>query len=405
VTATATAEVRADIARHLALASDHLVLVRGFDRPNLFLSSDGVVGGRRMKLQALRRLLRRVPPGPGIVYCATRKNCDRLGKALARTERLSVGVYHAGLPPRQRDRVQRRFFEGKLDLVVATNAFGLGIDKHDLRFVIHHDLPGSLEAYYQEAGRAGRDGEPAACALLFGFEDVHLQKYFIATSHPERDLVERVAWATRRVGSDPDAVGRKLSIRSRSIDSALRLLERAGGEVEAIDFAALRSRARHDERMLERMLAYARGTGCRRRDILEHFGAPEVPARCEACDRCVDLPPPRPDEPARKPAKAVRKKRKRKAKKPKPEKRASRGPSSEPSDDLGLISELRSLRRRIARRRRIPAYKVFHDKTLLALAASRPATRDELLEVYGLGERKVSQYGKQILGVVARRGS
>ncbi|MCO5171129.1 MAG: ATP-dependent DNA helicase [Planctomycetes bacterium] len=297
VTATATRQVRDDIARQLELGPELVTLVRGFERPNLHLSVMPVAGGRGERLRMIERLVAAAKAGgqakgPGIIYCATRKNADRLAHDLGRAGHQRLGVYHAGMPGPARARVQDRFFAGQLDLVVATNAFGLGIDKQDVRFVVHHDLPGSLEAYYQEAGRAGRDGLPARCALVFGYQDVHLQRFFIETAHPSRQLVAQVAGALGQVGPDPEALRARLPERpsERAVESALRLLDQAGGRLEAVDFAAVKARAAHDEALLRRLLAYARDPGCRHRAILRYFGAPAAEGPCGACDRCAPDP-------------------------------------------------------------------------------------------------------------------
>ncbi|RMG08794.1 MAG: ATP-dependent DNA helicase RecQ [Planctomycetota bacterium] len=407
VTATATERVRADIVDQLGLA-DPLVLVRGFDRENLFLSARTVHGGQEAKLRALLSCLDQVPSGPGIVYCATRKNVERVARRLRAEGRGRVGIYHAGLEGERRRKEQEAFFAGRTDIVVATNAFGLGIDKQDLRFVLHHDLPGSLEAYYQEAGRAGRDGAPAECALLFAPQDIHLQKFFISSAHPERALVQQVAWARARVGSDPariaDALPRRAS--PKAVASALRLLDQAGGRPEAVDYAAVAARARHEQRLLERMIAYARGGTCRRRAILSYFGAPSAGLRCGACDVCH--PRATAPAPSRGPARAEARSRKRRgaARSARKSVRSAAKPSEDrPLDapgDVELLAELRALRGRLAKRKRVPAYRVLHDKSLLAIAAARPSSRAELLALYGIGERKVAQYGDAILEVVAR---
>ncbi len=414
VTATATRDVQADIRAQLDLEDDALTLVRGFDRENLFLASTLVMGGASEKLRRLERCLQALGeargdpkkrPGAGIVYCATRRNCDRVGKALKSAGLGKVGVYHAGLRGDVRQRTLERFFAGKLDVVVATNAFGLGVDKQDLRFVLHHDLPGSVEAYYQEAGRAGRDGDPATCALLFAPQDIHLQKFFITTSHPGRREVEQVAAAAERVGWDARKIERRLAgaVKGRAVESALRLLEQAEGDAAQVDHERVAARAAHEERLLDRMIGYARGRGCLRQTILDYFGADEVRGSCGGCDRCRPTASPAGAPVSEGPSPATSRSRptRGRATGSRATAKASVAAVGDAAADAELLGRLRDLRSRLAKRKRVPPYKVFHDKTLLALAAKRPKTRAALLDIHGLGERKVSQYGKQLLELIA----
>src|SRR2546425_8071477 len=179
-TATATPEVRADIARQLGL-SDPLEIVTGFERPNLTLAVEAC-RSRADKAAVLERLLGDVGP-PCIIFAAPPKNVE-IWAAYLEERGLRAGRYHAGLADAERARVQDDFFAGDLDAIAATNAFGMGVDKKDLRFVAHADVPGSLEAYYQEVGRAGRDGLPARGVLFFGPADVRTQEFFLAGSNP-----------------------------------------------------------------------------------------------------------------------------------------------------------------------------------------------------------------------------
>jgi ATP-dependent DNA helicase RecQ len=231
-TATATPEAREDIARQLGL-TDPTVIVRGFARENLTLA----VRRTQSHTDKLTRALEILQEHPtGIVYCSTRTNVERVAGKL-QDEGVSCVAYHGGLEDEDRRRAQERFIRGDVPVAVATNAFGMGIDRPDLRAIIHWDVPGSIEAYYQEAGRAGRDGRPARCELLFNHADVRTQEFFIQD------------------GSE--AAGPVLAERDRS--------------------------------RLRRLLAYVHTRACRHKTILRYFGDPagDEMQNCAHCDNCL----------------------------------------------------------------------------------------------------------------------
>lgn len=230
LTATATPRVRQDIMDVLGLSKARQFM-SGFARPNLHF---GVVScpSDREKDNELTSFLRRTE-GAGIIYAATRKRCESLVEWIGKKLKRSVGVYHAGLMNDQRRVIQERFMSGQLDLIVATNAFGMGIDKPDLRFVIHYNMPGSLEAYYQEAGRAGRDGKESACVLLYAYSDRSIQEFFIENNYPPRSLIESVYEFMLQREEDPieltleeirDHMG--LSVSPEAIGSCLQIISR-----------------------------------------------------------------------------------------------------------------------------------------------------------------------------------
>lgn len=232
LTATATPDVRRDIITQLGLRKP-VTFVAGFDRPNLRFRVKQVEG-EEDKIQTILAFLKSVPPR-GIIYGATRKNVEAVTKTL-QLKGYKAGGYHAGMEMESRRSVQEGFMEGTLPIVVATNAFGMGIDKADLRFVIHHDIPGSIEAYYQEVGRGGRDGKPATCLLLFNYADTFTQEFFIDGSYPARDMIERMYQVICDIGTDEIEMTQKAlagrlghtKSNEMAVSSCLKILEKAG---------------------------------------------------------------------------------------------------------------------------------------------------------------------------------
>lgn len=307
LTATATPEVRRDIQDLLGM-KDPEIFVRGFDRPNLTFrvekSALADKGARAAELLSERQ------GGVGIVYVGTRKNAESLAVDLME-RKVKVGCYHAGLSDDARKRIQDRFMSGELDALVATNAFGMGVDKADVRVVIHADVPRSLEAYYQEAGRAGRDGKAATCHLLFNHQDVRIQEYLIEGNSPSAEVL-RATWKVIKdepsLAKDEKALAERTGAESgMQAQAALRILMGAGllqndpgyglramkptASAAPFDPATPSRRGEVERAKLKHMASYAYTRGCRRRAILEYFGDPAARALlggCGSCDNCLD---------------------------------------------------------------------------------------------------------------------
>ncbi|HET9532399.1 MAG TPA: ATP-dependent DNA helicase RecQ [Blastocatellia bacterium] len=230
LTATATPQVRADIIEQLGLVEPR-VFVAGFDRPNLSLKVVPVKTEKE-KLSLLKHVINSAT-GSGIIYTATRKSVEQISARLKMAD-LSLDAYHGGMEEAERTRAQDRFMSGESKAIIATNAFGMGIDKPDIRFVVHYHIPGSIEAYYQEVGRAGRDGLPADCLLLFNYADTRTQQFFIDGSHPSPDLITRVYEQIADIGAargeiSARDIAERLRVKNEmSIYSALVVLEKAG---------------------------------------------------------------------------------------------------------------------------------------------------------------------------------
>ncbi len=232
LTATATERVRCDIVDQLALRSPR-IFITGFVRPNLRYEAQ-LPYGKSLKDRLLEGFLRE-NPGCGIVYASSRKRCEEVAERIQQATGRRTEVYHAGMQSDERHQAQDHFMQGKCEIVVATTAFGMGIDKRDVRFVVHYNLPGTLEGYYQEAGRAGRDGLPSRCLLLFSFSDRKIQEFFIESRYPAREIVERVYHYLRGIPQDVIELTQQeiknslsLEISADGVGACEQLLEKAG---------------------------------------------------------------------------------------------------------------------------------------------------------------------------------
>ncbi len=310
LTATATPSVREDILHQLGIDSVKPI-VRGFDRPNLIYEARKA-DKEAHKLKILSSLFTGEDQleGTGIIYTATIKNALEVQQYLARELGIPAAVYHSKLHKEDRTAVHNLFMDETIRAVVATNAFGLGIDKPNIRFVVHYDLPGSLEAYTQEAGRAGRDGLPSRCILIYRMSDTRVQNYFLTGKYPDVEEVQRVFGTIEVFGAQSSGVSmidlRKiLQLPLTKLKVILALLKKSGyiehigksayGLTEAVrknrdlilNLANYDTKKSYDQSKLAMMLQYAETTSCRRRFILNYFGEDFDRMNCGACDSCL----------------------------------------------------------------------------------------------------------------------
>ncbi len=318
LTATATPKVQNDIVRLLGLSETAPRIVTGFNRPNLTLEVQ-YTADAEAKFRALSEMLTAkssanfqfAAQGATLIYTGTRRDAEEVAEFVRVVCKLQAEHYHAGLLPEDRVRIQERFINGSTPVIVATNAFGMGIDRADVRQVIHYSVPGSLEAYYQEAGRAGRDEYPARAVLLYDPQDRALQEFFIQNSVVTSDELQLLY---RALGNSNDEIWltiedfqRRTELHPVKIKVGLAELERAGAlehlgddgfrmslrkgnwDARAIQQAAARSKEhiRHRTEQLDHMIQYAKTNSCRRRIVLKHFGdngSAEAPICCDNCE-------------------------------------------------------------------------------------------------------------------------
>ncbi|MCR4935817.1 MAG: DNA helicase RecQ [Oscillospiraceae bacterium] len=436
-TATATEAVRQDVVRILEL-QEPLCVVTGFDRPNLRWE----VLHPQKKLPALLRALRKWDGQSGIVYCATRKNVEKVCDALC-LEGVSATRYHAGLDEAERRRNQEDFVYDRKSVMVATNAFGMGIDKSNVRFVIHYNMPKSIEAYYQEAGRAGRDGEAADCVLLYSGGDVQTARFLIENSDENEALTPEERAEVRK--QDLFRLGRMVGY--CKTDSCLRgyILDYFGqthpatcgncgnclAERDTVDVTRQAQMILSCVKRIENRLGYTVGAtllsetlrGSRSQrvaslglDALSTYGLLRTESKdtvrsyIEGLERQGYLR----TDPVHHALRLTEKANgvlfhgepvtlslsRARAEEARRSSRASAPRTPIPARD-DVFEALRKLRREIADREQIAAYMVFSDATLRDMAARLPRTEEEFLHVSGVGNYKLEKYGAEFLNALA----
>ena len=331
-TATAMERVKNDIVASLGL-NNPVTMVTGFDRPNLFFRVVTRKGGSQ-KDNSIINYVKKHEDESGIIYCATKKNVDKL-YTLLNEQGISAGRYHAGLSNDERKQNQEDFTYDRIRVMVATNAFGMGIDKSNVRYVLHYNMPQSLEYYYQEAGRAGRDGEEAECVLFFSKQDIMINKFLLQN------------------------------------------------KASAGDVASDMQKTANDQRKLQQMINYCETDKCLREFILSYFGD-TTPCICNKCSNCVVV-----EDEEEETYVETGKKRKKAA-------------QLAGLNELGvaLFEKLRSVRTELAAEKSVPPYIICSDKTLKDMCAKLPRDKEQLADVYGMGEQKIQNYGEAFVTAV-----
>jgi ATP-dependent DNA helicase RecQ len=335
LTATATPQVLSDIVKQLRLNRPDRH-VYGFYRPNLYYQVEACEN-ELAKQSLLRQALRHHPEGRVLVYCGTRKQCETLAGDLS-ADHASVDFYHAGMETERRHRVHADYDQGVTRILLATNAFGMGIDHPDVRLVVHYQMPANIESYYQEMGRAGRDEKDATCLLLYSKKDKGLHAYFINRSEADEAHLRR---------------------RWRALDTITQFAE--GGE-------------------------------CRHAGILTYFRDSQRIVSCGHCDTCA------PDSPRRIPRILETAAPGKSSSRSKKSKGLLEGPLAPEAQQR--CDALREWRKSFAKSQDIPAFLVFSNKTLQDLAAKNPQSPAELEKIYGIGPQKLEWFGKPLLDLL-----
>lgn len=383
LTATATARVKADIRWHLTRAGEPFAVVEGpIDRPNLFLSVhlEADVQRQRERVAALTESA----AGGVIIYATSRRQAEEWARYLKRSQPKGVAHYHAGLEPGQRRLVEREFASGRLRVVAATTAFGMGIDRSDIRRVIHVGVPDSLDAYYQEIGRAGRDGLPAEAAMVVQPVEIYRRDQWIRDQSPDREWIDIVVG---RVGRQP--LGRPVwweiadeDVRTpvalslledrgtieRHLDArgvkVLRLTQDMQREADALDHR-LTQLWQQRRRLFDAMVGYIEASSCRREILLGYYGNTRTPS-AHCCDRCqtgASIP----------------------------------GPVLRP--DGVVVDALRLWRLNTARKLGVAPYLVLSDRDLMGLAILRPTRLETLARARGIGARRLARFGAELISL------
>ena len=428
-TATATARVQEDIALRLGLR-DPVRVVTGFDRPNLYF--DVQRPGRR-KLQALLALLEGRRGKSGIIYCATRSKVERVCEALE-AQGFSATRYHAGLEEAERRSNQDDFQYDRRQIMVATNAFGMGIDKSNVSFVIHYNMPKNLESYYQEAGRGGRDGEPADCILLYSDGDVATAKVLLSRDGqgPDPQDLERLGAMVDYCKTAECLRGRILAYfgqphpdRCGNCGSCRGVYTQADVTVQAQMILSCIKRVRDKlgyyvgAALIVQVLRGGRSQRIRELglDGLSTYGLMREESRervrayldCLEAEGCVYTEPEHATLRPGSRAGAVLFHGERVSMTtrlepeiaPAPGRKREAGPAAGLPADEGLLSALKAARTLLARREEVPPYIIFSNAALADMAAKAPRTMEEFLAVSGVGQIKAQRYGEEFLAVIA----
>ena len=333
LTATATKKVCEDIVKQLDL-TDPQIFISSFNRPNLSYE----VLPKKNSLRVILSLLEENPEASTIIYCFSRGDTEKLTESL-KEQGYKAGAYHAGLPAEKRKENQEKFIRDEITVMAATIAFGMGINKPDVRLVVHHSLPKSVEGYYQETGRAGRDGLPARCVLLLSYADKFKHDFFIGKMTDEKEQIKA-------------------------------------------------------QEKLDDVLRYGNLFSCRRQFLLQYFDEVATEKNCGNCDRCVNPKAINMVDVAI--SKTTNKKTPRVSTLSRPTTKGTE------AYDPVLFEELRTLRKHLSDKLKVPAYIVFGDKTLQEMAIYFPQTRDAFLTLNGVGAQKLTKFGDQFLTVIRR---